>query len=166
MNGLHARGSRIRKVLGAALLGVHGTLALWAAAGLVELVVPAPPWPAVSNPELPRGVLVVHWVAMLGAGSTFLAGYLTRWPATLRAMVIAYAALASVCAVETFGYLTNESRFVGMAVEYATYGILITLLRRHLPARVRSARVRSATWLPPAGRPSARSGRRTSVSSS
>ncbi len=120
--------TRFRKVLGAALLGVHGTLALWAAAGLVELATPAPPWPAVRNPELPGGLLVVHWLAMLGAGSVFLVGYLTRWPATPRVMVAAYASLATVCAVETFGYLTNESRFVNMGVEYATYAILIALL--------------------------------------
>jgi len=126
MKGLTA--TRFRKVLGAALLGVHGTLALWASAGLVELVMPAPPWPAVRNPELPDGLLVVHWLAMLGAGSVFLVGYLTRWPTTPRVMAAAYVSLATICAVETFGFLTNASRFVNMGVEYATYAILIALL--------------------------------------
>ena len=139
MKGLTA--TRIRKVLGAALLGVHGTLALWAAAGLVELVTPAPPWPAVRNPELPDGLLVVHWLAMLGAGSVFLVGYLTRWPATPKVMAAAYAGLATICAVETFGYLTNESRFVNMGVEYAAYAILIALLH-NAPLKNRFGRTR------------------------
>jgi hypothetical protein len=143
--------TRFRKVLGAALLGVHGTLALWAAAGLVELVTPTPPWPAVRNPELPVGLLVVHWLAMLGAGSAFLVGYLTRWPATPRVMVAAYAGLAAICAVETFGHLTNESRFVDMGVEYTTYAILIALLH-NAPLRNRFGRAPdSATPRPAIG---------------
>lgn len=121
---------RRARVLGATLLGVHGGLALWAAAGLAELVEPERPWPAVTNPELPAGIRLVHWLAMLGAGSVFVVGYLRRWPATPRLMVYAYAGLATVCAVETFGHLTNTSRFVDMAVEYGTYGVLVVLLHK------------------------------------
>ena len=116
------------------MLVVHAVLALWGAAGLAELIGPVPSWAAVANPELPAGVLVVHWPAMLGAGSMFVIGYLVRWPSTPAAMVVAYAVLATVCAVETFGYLTGGMRFVDMAAEYAAYGVLIVLLHRGPPA--------------------------------
>jgi hypothetical protein len=118
------------RVLGAVLLAVHAVLVLWGAAGLAELAGPVPSWAAVANPELPGGVLVVHWLAMLGAGSVFVIGYLVRWPATPAAMVVAYAVLATVCAVETFGYLTGEFRFLNMAAEYTAYGVLIVLLHK------------------------------------
>ncbi|MGH3876558.1 MAG: hypothetical protein ACRDSK_05905 [Actinophytocola sp.] len=75
-------------------------------------------------------MLVVHWLLMLGTGSVFLAGYLRRWPTTPTAMATSYATLATMCAIETFGYLTNESRFVDMSLEYLTYAILLTALYR------------------------------------
>jgi len=60
-------------------------------------------------------------------------------------MVVAYGVLAAVCAVETFGYLTDELRFVNMAAEYTVYGVLIALLRKGpLKARFANALRRPA----------------------
>jgi hypothetical protein len=130
------------RLLGAVLLLVHTTVALWAAAGLVELTSPPWPWPVVGNPDLPTGVLFVHWLLMLGTGAVFVVGYLCRWSATPAAIAACYAALAAMCTVETFGFLTGASRFVGTAVEYVAYAVLLALLyrgplrRRFRPAAV------------------------------
>jgi hypothetical protein len=128
-------------------LAVHTAVALWAVAGLVELARPSWPWPAVGNPDLPAGVLVVHWLLMLGTGSVFLVGYARGWRTTPAAMATCYAALATMCAVETFGYLTNDSRFVDMGLEYVTYAVLLGLLYR-APVRdlFRTATARSVHW--------------------
>ena len=121
---------RLPAALGVVLLVGHVTVALWATAGLVELTSPPWPWPAVANPDLPTAVLLVHWPLMLATGTVFVAGYLRRWPATPAAMAACYAALATMCAVETFGFLTGRFRFVDMTVEYAAYAVLLALLNR------------------------------------
>ncbi len=46
-------------------------------------------------------------------------------------MVFAYGMLATVCAIETFGYMTNPSKYVAMVSEYVTYTIILALLFRH-----------------------------------
>lgn len=123
-------------MIGPALVAVHVVVAGWALIGLAEIVVSDPPWPPLSNAELPRAVLLVHWPLMLAAGATFLGGYLTRWRRTPTAMAVAYAALAAMCAVETLGFLTGPSRFAAMAAEYAAYLTILGLLFR-TPLRAR-----------------------------
>lgn len=117
-------------MLGKVLFVVHCVVAAWGLVGLVEWLATRVPWPPLTNPDLPRGVLLVHWLAMIGAGSLFLVGYATQWSRTPIAMVGAYGVLAAICALETFSHLTSPNRFVAMGVEYATYaGILFLLFR-------------------------------------
>lgn len=118
------------QLVGKALFFVHSVLALWGFAGLVEWLAPRVPWPTLTNPDLTRPILLVHWLAMIGAGLAFVAGYATAWPRTPYVMIGAYAVLATICAVETFGYLTSERRFVAMAAEYTAYVTILALLFR------------------------------------
>jgi hypothetical protein len=81
----------------------------------------------------PPWVLLLHWLAVLFGGAAFLIGYAMRARATPVVMTIAYATMAGVCALETFGYLQHAGRFRDiavrrtaslrspMALEYAAY---------------------------------------------
>ena len=115
------------------LLAVHGFLVLWALVGFFEFFASSTPWQRVSNPRFPQEVLFLQWSLTLAAGLVFLGGYALRWPHTPGVMVGIYAAMAAVCAVETFRYLEGNARFVAMGLEYAAYvGIGLFLFRSDL----------------------------------
>lgn len=104
-----------------ALLLIHTCLFVWAIVGFAEWFLPSVPWRAVSNPDFPRWVLFIHWSAILAGGAIFLIGYMTRWPHTPTAMAVAYGMMAVVCAIETFGFMTNPNKYIAMLAEYITY---------------------------------------------
>ncbi|MCC7510552.1 MAG: hypothetical protein IT464_14415 [Planctomycetes bacterium] len=110
------------------LLGVHALLVVIGVAGLMEWFVAQPPWPRFSNPELPRAMLALQWLLLIGAGAVFVAGYLARWRWLPFAMAASYLMLGAVCAVETFTMLTNEDRFTNMAIEYLEYTAILLFL--------------------------------------
>lgn len=110
------------------LLAVHALLVVIGIGGLIEWVVEDPPWARFSNPELPRWMLLLQWLLMLGAGVFFIAGYTMRWRPLPWAMAAIYAVMASVCAVQTFIMLTNEDRFIDMGIEYAEYAVILLIL--------------------------------------
>lgn len=118
-------------VLALFLLGVHVALLVWALVGMVELVSARVPWPKVSNVAFPPWLLLVHWLAVLGGSGVFVGGYLARWRHTPGALAIAYALMAAVCVIETFGFLTGTRRFVAMALELSAYLGILWLLRNH-----------------------------------
>lgn len=54
-------------------------------------------------------------------------------------MTAAYAAMAALCAVETFGFLVHDGRFLAMGLEYFAYlAILLFLYRARLAQPARS----------------------------
>lgn len=115
------------------LLAVHTFLAGWALVGFAEWFAAAVPWPRVSNELFPRDVLLAQWVLILAAAVVFLGGYAVRWRHTPVALAVVYTAMAAVCAVQTFNYMTNDFRFVAMALEYTAYtGILVFLFRSNV----------------------------------
>lgn len=121
------------KAFVAVLLIVHGFLACWAIVGFIEWFSPAPPWPRVSNELFPREILFLQWLLTLAAGSVFITGYASGWRHTPTAMLGIYSSMATLCAVETFGYMIGELRFVAMLLEYVAYaGILVFLFQSRL----------------------------------
>jgi hypothetical protein len=87
----------------------------------------------VSNPLFPRDILFMQWTLILVAGSVFLSGSFLRWHQTPTAMACIYAAMAALCAVETFRYRESGTRFHAMGLEYLAYaGILVFLFRSSL----------------------------------
>lgn len=110
------------------LLLLHAGLAVWAIIGFIELFAPQVPWRPLSNPLFPPAVLFFHWTSVLIAAVLFVSGYLLRWSLLPRLMIAAYGAMALVCAVETFGFMVHDGRYVAMAAEYLAYlGILFFL---------------------------------------
>lgn len=112
------------------LLAVHGFLGIWATVGFIEWFWVTPPWPRISNTIFPRDILFIQWTLTLAAACIFIVGYMVRWPAMPVAMACVYAAMAALCAVETFGYMKSDPRFIAMTAEYLAYtGILVFLFR-------------------------------------
>lgn len=114
----------------AALVLVHVALVVWSVLGLAEMMLPQLPWPKVNNPLFPAWVQLAQWLLVLAVASLFILGLAARWRRTPVAMAVGYALMASLCAVETIGYLTHDLRFAAMALEYAAYlAILLFLFR-------------------------------------
>jgi len=129
------------------LLGTHAVLVVWALGGLVEWVTPEVPWGALTVTDLPRGLMLVHWLAMLGTGLAFIIAF-ARWRQHLLAvMAAAYLSLVAICAIETFFYLQNASRYANFAVECATYAGILGILW----LRARAARPGEASGEPAPG---------------
>lgn len=121
--------SRTPSPLLALLVIVHAVVGAWAVVGLVEWTVDVP-WRPITNPDLPRGLLLVHWLAMAGTAAIFFVGLARRSASTPRLMMGAYVGLALVCAYETFAVLRSPYRFASMAAEYAAYALLAVLWSR------------------------------------
>ncbi len=117
-------------MLWTALIAIHVVLGLWAVVGFVEWFSVPVPWPRITNPLFPRSVLFLQWSLSLAAAVLFLAGYARRWSRTPSAMAIVYAAMALLCAVETFSYMEGALRFVAMAAEYVAYVCILVILFR------------------------------------
>ena len=110
------------------ILLIHAGLGVWALGGLIELAGLNVPWPSVTNPELPRGLLFLRWPLIAAAAAVFIGGYASRWRLTPWAMALIYGFMAAMCAYETFFILTNDSRFLAMAIEYTEYALILAFL--------------------------------------
>jgi hypothetical protein len=135
-----ARGQRFGQALVVVLLVLHVLLGLWAIVGLLEWFLPAVPWRRVSNPLFPPLVLLLQWLFILLAAVTFILGYAFRWRRTPEGMAIAYGAMASLCAVETFWFLQHGGRFLDMIIEYLEYLAVLAFLFRASVMRRRFGR--------------------------
>jgi hypothetical protein len=125
--------------MGWLLVLVHVLLAVWAVVGLAEMVFAEVPWPRVSNELFPAPVLLAQWLSILVASFLYIAGYLRRWRYTPHAVAVAYAIMATVCAVETFGYMISDTRFLAMALEYLAYALILLFLFKAPAMRQRFA---------------------------
>lgn len=110
------------------LVVVHLGLFAWAATGMAELLFSRVPWPRISNPLFSDQMLLTQWLLSLGAALIFLFGLALGWRNMPVALAVCYAAMAAVCAYQTFFILENDSRFIAMAVEYAAYVAIVTFL--------------------------------------
>ncbi|MEP0710271.1 hypothetical protein [Parvibaculum sp.] len=123
-------GETLSRLTMTGLLFLHVALLVWALTGLAEWIFGAVPWPAVANPLFPRPMLLAHWLSVAVTACIFLAGYALRWPGTPLAVAAGYAAMATVCLIETTQYLVHDARWLAMGLEYAAYlGIGFYLFR-------------------------------------
>ena len=114
--------------IGYLLILVHGFLLLWSTGGFLEMILPKVPWKPFTNPEFPTWVLIIHWSSVLFASVSFLYGYFSQWSKTPQIMAVAYALMALVCIIETFGYMTNKTKYLAMGTEFLTYTVILLLL--------------------------------------
>lgn len=118
----------IERIVAGAIVVVHVGLLAWALVGFAELVLPAVPWRPVSNPLFSRTMLLLQWTLIATAATIYLAGFCLRWSRTPVAMALVYAAMACVCAYQTFFVLTSPTRFRAMALEYVEYALILAFL--------------------------------------
>lgn len=116
------------KFSGYVLFAIHLLLGVWSLGGFIEMLLDDVPWSPFTNPQFPNWLLLFHWGSVLFASVSFCYGYLTHWPKTPLYMSVAYALMALVCVVETFGYMTSDSKYLAMAAEYAAYIFILFLL--------------------------------------
>lgn len=113
------------------LVLIHGLLFLWAAGGMMELLFTKVPWASYTNTDFPQWLLPIHWGSVLIASTGFLLGYLSRWNKTPELMLSAYTMLFTICVIETFGFMTSQTRYVAMTTELIVYSIILVLLFNH-----------------------------------
>jgi hypothetical protein len=102
----------------------------WGGLGFLEYFTGMTPLVPLQNPTFPRGTQFIHWLLISASGTIYLAGYFTRWKHTPFAMVVIYAMLATLCAVETFDFMTKPGRYGSFIRECIGYvGISIYLFR-------------------------------------
>lgn len=102
----------------------------WGVLGFLEYFTGLAPLLPLQNPTFPSGTQFIHWFVITLSGGTFLAGYFSRWRYTPVAMIVLFASLATLCAVQTFDFMENESRFADFARECAYYVIISIYLFR------------------------------------
>lgn len=110
------------------LVFIHFVLFVWGIGGVAELILPEVPWPTLFNPDFPRWLLPIHYGTLLFASSGFLFGYFTRWKMTPQFMALAYVLLALLCVVETFGFMTSDSKYIALIAELIAYSGILYLL--------------------------------------
>lgn len=114
--------------IGYVLLIVHLCLLVWSSGGFLELILPGVPWQPYTNPDFPNWLLPIHWGSALVTSMGFLYGYFTKWSKTPRFMMFAYATLALLCAIETFWFMTSQTKYIAMITEYVAYTLILFLL--------------------------------------
>lgn len=114
--------------IGYILVLIHMILLIWSSGGFLEMILSKVPWKPFTNPEFPNWVLILHWGSILFASVSFLFGYITQWSKTPQIMSVAYAFMMFVCVIETFGYMTSNTKYLAMGGEFFAYIIILLLL--------------------------------------
>ena len=102
----------------------------WGILGFLEYFTGVAPLAPLQNPTFPRGTQFIHWLLISASGGIYLAGYFTKWKHTPFAMVVIYAMLATLCAVETFDFMTNQGRHGSFVQECVGYIVISVYLFR------------------------------------
>lgn len=113
------------------LVLIHIFLLLWATGGSIEMIFTKVLWTPYTNLDFPRWLLPIHWGSVIITSIGFLFGYFTGWSKTPEFMLAAYTMLFTICVIETFGFMTSQSKYFAMVAELVTYTVILFLLFRH-----------------------------------
>ena len=102
----------------------------WGALGMVEYLFQFAPLMPLQNANFPAGTQLIHWILITSSGGVYLAGYATRWRHTPFAMAILFAMLTTLCAVETFDFMTRPDRYAAFTREMIYYILIVVYLHR------------------------------------
>lgn len=102
----------------------------WGVLGFLEYFTGLAPLMPLQNPTFPSGTQFVHWTLITLSGGTLLAGYISRWSYTPVAMIVLFASLATLCAIQTFDFMENPSRYTDYMRECIYYIIMSVYLFR------------------------------------
>ena len=113
----------------------------WGVLGFLEYFTGWAPLMPLQNATFPSGTQFIHWLLITLAGSVFLTGYFLRWSYTPVAMMVLYAALATLCAIETLDFMENPSRYTDFVRECIYYILISIYLVRSTRMRKRFGRI-------------------------
>ena len=113
----------------------------WGTLGFLEYFTGLAPLLPLQNATFPAGTQFVHWLLITLSGGVFLTGYVLRWSYTPLAMIVLYAALATLCAIETFDFMENPGRHADYAREVIYYILISIYLLRSRRMRERFGRI-------------------------
>lgn len=113
------------------LVLIHIFLFLWATGGMIELISTKFPWTSYTNLDFPKWLLQIHWGSVIITSSGFLLGYFTQWSKTPEFMLATYTMLFTICVIETFGFMTSQTKYLAMFTELVTYTVILTILFKH-----------------------------------
>lgn len=119
------------RFLAISLLVIHFTLLIWAVGGFIEMTEIQTFWPAYTNPDFPNWLLPIHWGSVLIGASGFIAGYLNRAKWLPHFMLAAYTMLFTICIIETFGFMSNPTKYLAMTLEFVAYSTILFFLFRN-----------------------------------
>ena len=72
----------------------------WGTLGFLEYFTGLAPLVPLQNATFPGGTQFLHWLLITLSGLVLLTGYFLRWRYTPLAMIVLYAAIATLCAIE------------------------------------------------------------------
>lgn len=113
------------------LVLIHIFLLIWSTGGLIEMISTKVLWTPYTNLDFPRWLLPIHWGSVLITSIGFLFGYFTGWSKTPEFMLATYTMLFTICVIETFGFMTSQSKYLAMIAELVTYTGILILLFKH-----------------------------------
>ena len=113
----------------------------WGVLGFLEHFTGLAPLMPLQNSTFPAGTQFVHWLLITLSGGTFLIGYFSRWSYTPVAMIVLFASLATMCAIQTFDFMENPSRYADFVRECIYYTIISIFLFRSKRMRTRFGRI-------------------------
>lgn len=113
------------------LVLVHIFLFIWSTGGMIELISTKVPWTSYTNLDFPKWLLPIHWASVIITSTGFLIGYFTAWSKTPEFMLAAYTMLFTICVIETFGFMTSQTKYYAMVTELVTYTVILTILFKH-----------------------------------
>ncbi|MFN3999423.1 MAG: hypothetical protein ACK4HU_16485 [Algoriphagus sp.] len=117
--------------VGYGLVLIHFFLLLWSTGGIIELVSTKVLWTPYTNIDFPKWLLPIHFGSVMITSIGFLIGYFTGWSKTPEFMLAAYTMLFTICVIETFGFMTSQTRYLAMVIELVTYIVILALLFKH-----------------------------------
>ena len=111
----------ISKIYAYFLLVASAGMFSWGVLGFLEYFTGLAPVTGLQNINFPNGTQFIHWLLITASGATFLVGYITRWKHTPIVKVVLYAMLATMCAIQTFDFMTEPWRYRSFVTEIIMY---------------------------------------------
>ncbi len=101
---------------------------VWGVLGFLEYFTGLAPLMNLQNVNFPKGTQFIHWLLITSSGATLLFGYLLRWKHTPFVMVVLFAMLATMCAIQTFDFMTEPWRYRSFVNEVIMYIVMSVFL--------------------------------------
>ncbi|MEO1193895.1 MAG: hypothetical protein AAFY02_19220 [Pseudomonadota bacterium] len=134
--------ARLSQAFSYLLLLAAAVLLCWGLLGFIkDFTGLTPPFP-LQYATFPSGLQFIQWLLITLSGGTLLIGYAVRWPLTPLAMIVLFACLATMCAIQTFDFLENPSRYQDFVLECIYYVVMSVYLVRSRRMRERFGEIR------------------------